>query len=108
MQKRFFMNCYLVSIIKNAADFGSWKETRSVFPSWLKLALGVDGYPIVTEVIPSSMQISCSVSSPRFQTARAIFFPSFKPDAIFSHDGKTLHVSFHEPKSAAFFMIETK
>lgn len=34
-------------------------------------------------------------------------YPS-TPNASFSHDGKTLHVSFNEPKSAAFFMIETK
>ncbi len=32
----------------------------------------------------------------------------FAPNATFSHDGNNLHVVFNEPKSAAFFMIETK
>ena len=34
-------------------------------------------------------------------------YPS-SPNATFSHDGKNLHVVFDEPRSAAFFMIETK
>ncbi len=32
----------------------------------------------------------------------------YEPNATFTHDGKVLRVKFLEPKSAAFFMIQTK
>ncbi len=115
-----YMNEHQLALVKEGvAFFHSLTELKKKADPYLPYGFTKYGEPRVASGLKAGKTIALSVwnlgegvtdqdiSIEEGIASVKMGYPS-APNAKFSHDGKTLHVEFDEPKSAAFFFIETK